>query len=72
MFLFSTEESWPHPDYDLKNLTSEVMKANSNEFICVVARDDFVGLPLVEVRMDEGYVFVKLDDAAKQSNQSLP
>ena len=72
MFLFSTDESWPHPDYDLKNLTSEVMKANSDEFICVVARDDFVGLPLVEVRMDEGYIFVKLDDAAKQSNQSLP
>lgn len=68
-FLFSSQECWPHPDFDRKHLTAEVMEANSNQFIFVLARKDSFGVSANTLE-DNGYFIVKIDDALKQVYQA--
>lgn len=67
-FLFSTDECFPHPDYDLKNLTSEVIETNADKFIYVLARRDFFN-PADNSPGDDSYFVVKIDDVLQQANQ---
>jgi len=61
MFLFPTKECFPHPDYDLKNLTRKSIETNANDFIYIVGRKDFLddgqGLP-----EEDGYFILKMGD----------
>ena len=70
MFLFPTKECWPHPDYDLKNLTRRAIesRAHGYDFIYIIARKDFLddGKNLPE---EDGYFILKLDDFLKQRTQ---
>jgi hypothetical protein len=42
MFLFPTKECFPHPDYDLKNLTRNAIESRADDFIYIVARKGFL------------------------------
>lgn len=68
MFLFPTEECWPHLDYDLKNLTRRAIQARADDFIYIVARKDFLddGKSLAE---EDGYFTLKVDDILKERAQ---
>jgi hypothetical protein len=68
-FLFSTDNCFPHPDYDLKNLTSDVIKANADKFIYVLARRDLFNAADNSLE-DDSYFVIKIDDVLKQSNQT--
>jgi hypothetical protein len=69
MFLFPTNECWPHPDYDLKNLTRRAIESQADDFIYVIARKDFLddGKSLPE---QDGYFILKMDDILKQRTET--
>jgi hypothetical protein len=73
MFLFPTEECFPHPDYHLKNLTRSAIESRANnsayEFIYVIARKDFLddGKNLPE---EDGYFILKVGDLLKQRSKA--
>ena len=64
MFLFPTKECFPHPDYDLQNLTRKAIESNAHDFIYIVVRKDFLddGQNLPD---EEGYFILRTDDLLK-------
>jgi hypothetical protein len=69
MFLFPTEEYWPHPDYDLKNLTRSAIDSRAQDFIYIVAQKGFLdnGENLPE---EDGYLIVKIEDLLKRKTET--